>query len=160
MGSSAFPSAHLMSYTFDTTGPLVGYGRRMPFAGHVSGTIVIDSTLSYSSVRTRARAGVMCASDPPRLASFTVFHIATNCSELTLSSETLYENYVRSAESNIVQVDRLVPESFPHLRRTYARGPCSLATRYHKACVNPSLFPWYAHTGEYCDWKEEIIARF
>ena len=93
------------------------------------------------------------------LASYTVFHIPNNFSEFTLSSETFYDHYLRAAESKTVPVDRLIPDSFPHLRRTYARGHCSLNLRYPKACVDPVQFPWYAHTGEYCNSKE-TIARF
>ena len=126
------------------------------------GSIGIRSNLSYPSVRTRARAGVMCLRKPPSLrslVSYTVFHIANNFSEFTISSETLCDHCLRAAESKTVPVDRLIPDSFPHLRRDYARGPYILNFRYHKACVDPVQFPWYAPTGEYCNSKE-IIARF
>jgi len=105
----------------------------------------------------------VCLRQPPplrSLASYTVFHIENNFSDFTLSSETLYGHYVRAAGSNIVPVENFVPESFPHLRRSCARGPRACSKRYHKACVDPSQFPWYAHTGEYCASNEEIIARF
>jgi len=105
----------------------------------------------------------VCLRQPPSLrslASYTVFHISNNLSEFTISSETLYQHYVRAVESNIVPVDRLIPDSFPYLRCTFARGKDSRSVkRYHKACVDPSQFPWYTHTGEYCASKDEIIAR-
>ena len=94
------------------------------------------------------------------LASYTVFHITNNSSEFTLSSETLYLHYVRAVKSKIFPVERLIPNTSAHLRCTFARGKDSPSfKRYHKACVDPSHFPWYTQTGEYCDSKDVVIAR-
>jgi len=125
------------------------------------GTARVDPFVPECTDSCSCRCHV-CLRKPPSLrslGSYTVFHIANNFSEFTLPSKTLYDHYLRAAESNTVPVDRLIPDSFPDSRRTYARGPCSLATRYHKSCIDPVQFPWYAHTGEYCESKEEIIAR-
>ena len=92
----------------------------------------------------------VCPSNPSlrSLASYAVFHITNNLSEFTLSSETLYHHYVRAVKSKIVPTERLIPNTFPHLRCTFARGMISPSVkRYHKACVDPSQFPWYTQTG-------------
>ena len=106
----------------------------------------------------------VCLRQPPSLrslASYTVFHITNNLSEFTLSSEILYQQYVRALEFNIVRIDRLIPHSFPHLHCTFARAEgCRIVKRYHKACVDHSQFPCYTHTGEYFASKDKIIARF
>jgi len=57
----------------------------------------------------------VCLRKPPSLrslASYTLFHITNNFSEFTLSSETLYDHYLRAAKSKTVPVDRLIPDSF------------------------------------------------
>jgi len=94
------------------------------------------------------------------LASYAVFHITTNIPEFTLTSDTLYNNYIHGVRSNLVPEDRLIPFTFPQLRCAFAWGMgCSTRRRFHKTCVDPALFPWYTHTGEYCDSKAEVIAR-
>jgi len=97
----------------------------------------------------------VCLRQPPSLrslASYSVFHITNNLSEFTVSSKTLYQHYVRAVESNIVPIDRLIPDSLPHLRCTFARGKDSRSVkRYHKACVDPSQFPRvHSHWGILC----------
>jgi len=123
---------------------------------------VFDDFIPECSDSTSCRCNV-CLRQPPSLrslASYAVFHITNNLSEFTLSSETLYPHYVRAVKSEIVPAVRRIPNTFPHLRCTFARSKDSLIVkRYHKACVVPSQFPWYTQTGEYCDSKDEIIAR-
>jgi len=105
----------------------------------------------------------VCLRQPPSLrslASFAVFHITNNLSEFTLSSEILYHHYGRSVKSKIVPAEKLIPITFPHLGCTFARDKDSPGVkRYHKACVDPSQFPWYTQTGEYCHSKDVVIDR-
>jgi len=105
----------------------------------------------------------VCVRQPPSLrslASYTVFHITANISEFTLTSENLYHNYIHAVRSNLVPEDRLIPFTFPHFRCAFARGmECSTRRRFHKTCVDAALFPWYTHTGEFCNSKAEVIAR-
>ena len=105
----------------------------------------------------------VCVRQPPSLrslASYTVFHITANISEFKLTADTLYDNYIHVVRSNLVLEDRLIPFTFPHLLCAFARVMgCGTRRRFHKACVDPALFPWYTHTGEYCNSKAEFIAR-
>ena len=105
----------------------------------------------------------VCVRQPPSLrslASYTVFHITENLSEFTLTADTLYDNYIHAVQSNLVPEDRLIPFTFPHLRCAFARGlRSSTRRRFHKTCVDPTLFPWFTHTGEYCNSKAEVIER-
>jgi len=103
----------------------------------------------------------VCVRQPPSLrspASYTVFHITANISEFTLTSYTLYDNYIHAVRSNLVPEDRLIPFTFPHLRCAFARG-MGCRRRFHKTCVDPALFPWYTHTDDYCYSRAEVIAR-
>jgi len=84
-GLSTFFSTRLRSATFGITGPLVTAGRRIPYAGRVSGTNGPYSTLSYSRVRARALAGVMCVSDNPLFCEV-LLHTRFN------TLQTIYQN--------------------------------------------------------------------
>ena len=87
-------------------------------------------------------------------------HITKNLAEFNLNSETTYLHYMDAVNSNLVPADKFIPDSFPLLRCTFARGGNEGGVkRYHKACEDPSHFPWYAHTGEYCASKDEVIPR-
>jgi len=113
---------------------------------------VFDDFIPECSDSTSCRCHV-CLRQPPslrNLASYAVFHITHNLSEFTLSSETLYHHYVRAVKSKNVPVERLIPNTIPHLCCTFARVKDSHSVkRYHKACVEHSQFPWYTHTGEH-----------
>jgi len=106
----------------------------------------------------------VCLRQPPSLrvlASYTVFHITANIPEFTLTSENLYHNYIHAVRSILVPECRLIPFTFHHLRCTFARGMgSSTLQRFHKTCVDAALFPWYTHTGDYCNSKAEVIAPF
>jgi len=83
---------------------------------------VFENFIPECSDSTSCRCHV-CLRQPPSLrslASYVVFHITNNLSEFTLSSETLYHHYVRAVKSKIVPAERLITNTFPHLRCTFA----------------------------------------
>ena len=155
---------HLRSSTFDIIGVIVGAGRRIPHAQcFLNYRPVLDHFIHActDSSSCRCHGCLRQPSSLRSLASYTVFHISNNLSEFALSSKTVYQHYVRAVESNIVPVGRLIPDAFRHLRYTFARTKGrSIVQLFHKAFVDPSQFPLYTHTGEYCASKDEIIARF
>ena len=88
---------------------------------------------------------LVCVSDNPHLlrslASYTVFHIANNFSEFSLSSETLYDHYLRAAESNTVPIDRLIPDPFL-IYAALMRGDQSVSLRgMTKHALTPPNYP-------------------
>jgi len=95
----------------------------------------LPTCTAYSSCKCN-----VCVRQPPSLrslASYTVFHITANISETTLTSDTLYHNYIHAVRSNLVPEDRLIPFTFPHLRCAFARGMgCSTRRPFHKTCVD------------------------
>jgi len=163
MGLSAYPSTLLRCSTFTIMRLLTGAGRRVHYAAHVSGTIGLLRTNSYPCALPPAHANVIYLRQPPSLrsiASYTLYHITRNLAEFTLTFETTYLHYLQAVKSNFVPADKLIPDSFPQLRCTFAWGrDYGGVKRYHKACVDPSHFPWYTHTREYGASKYEVIVR-
>jgi len=123
---------------------------------------VINKFLPICVASTSCKCHI-CLRQPPslrNLVSYTLFHITRNLAEFTLTSETTYLHYKQAVKSNLVPADKLIPDSFPQLRCTFAWGrDYGGVKRYHKACVDPSHFPWYTHTREYSASKYEVIVR-
>ena len=64
-------------------------------------------------------------------------------------------------ESNIIPVDRLIPDSFPHLRCTFARTKGrSIVQRFHKPCVDPSQFPGTLTPGSTVPPRMRLLLAF
>jgi len=84
----------------------------------------------------------LCLRQPPslrNLASHSVFQLTFNLAHFTLTSRTLYHQYLYAVESDFVPDDSLIPFTFPKLQCTFVRDKlCDIRKRFHTDCVIPS----------------------
>ena len=103
----------------------------------------------------------VCLRQPPSLrslASYTVFHLTFNLSAFTLTSKTLYYQYLYAAESGIVSDDRLVPHEFTSLYNNFVRDKrFEIGKRFHDDWVHPCYRYWSSSYVEHFATGDEAI---
>lgn len=92
------------------------------------------------------------------MASHRVFHLNFNLSQFTLTSRTLYHQYIYAVEQNIFPIDRLISLTFSKLQCTFVRDKrCEISKRFHNDCVIPCERYWSTLYAEDCATKEQAI---
>jgi len=96
----------------------------------------------------------VCLRQPPSLRDWLPkrYSILILIYEFTLTSRTLYPQYLNTAETGIVSDDMLVPLKFTSFHTTFVRDKRQIGKRFHVDCVIPCDRYW-------CTYQEPFATR-